>query len=253
MLVYAHRGSSGTEPENTLRAFKRAIDDGADGIEFDVHATADGVPVVIHDRSLARTTTGEGLVNELTLEQVRSFDAGGGQPVPTLVEVLDVVAGRLRLDIEVKQPGIAGLVLEVLSNYPAAEWVIGSFNWSILEEIRALAPSAKLRPIANQPTEEAFASARALGATAISLRADTVTPEIAQRIFAEDLDLVVWTVNRVEDAKRARHLGASALCTDMPGEIIRGLATDMMPTQSVREQHTSPAAAGQLATAPNLR
>jgi len=208
----------------------------------------DGVPVVIHDRSLARTTTGDGLVNELTLEQVRTFDAGGGQPVPTLVELLDVAAGRLRLEIEVKQAGIASLVLNVLSNYPDAEWVIGSFDWSILEEIRALAPEANLRPIARQPTEEAFAGAKALGATAISLRADTVTPEIAERILAEHLDLVVWTVNRVEDAKRARLLGASALCTDIPGEIIRGLAADGMTKLPVPERLTSPTAANRLAT-----
>ena len=229
MLVYAHRGSSGTDPENTLRAFERAIADGADGAEFDVRATADGIPVLIHDRSLVRTTNGCGNVNELTLDQVRAFDAGGGQAVPTLADAVDLIAGRLRLDIEIKQPGIGALVLDVLSNYPEAEWVIGSFDWSILREVRALAPGAELWPIANQPTDEVFASAKALGATAISLRGDAVTPDVAQRFFAEDLDLVVWTVNRVEDAKLAQHLGAAALCTDMPGEIIRGLTGDDTP------------------------
>ncbi len=226
VLVYAHRGSSGTDPENTLRAFERAIADGADGVEFDVQATADGVPVVIHDRSLTRTTNGRGLVSELTLEQVQAFDAGAGQSVPTLVEVLDLVACRLPLDIEIKQPGIEQLVLDTLARYPGAKWAIGSFKWEIMREIRARAPSAELWPIADLPTEEVFANARDLEATAISIRGDAVTPEIAKRFFSEDLDLVVWTVNRVEDARLARYLGASAVCTDVPGEIIRGLATE---------------------------
>lgn len=231
MLVYAHRGSSGTDPENTLRAFERAIEVGADGAEFDLHATADGVPVVIHDRSLARTTNGRGLVSEMTLEQVRAFDAGGGQPVPTMVEVLDLVAGRLRLDIEIKQQGISHLVLDTLARYPQAEWVIGSFDWSILREVRDLAPEAELWPIVDVATDEVFHNAASLGAAAVSLRGDAVTAQVTERFFAADLDLVVWTVNRVEEARLARCLGTTVLLTDVPGEILRGLAEQGTPAE----------------------
>ena len=224
MLIYAHRGSSGIAPENTLRAFRQAIADGADGVEFDVHATADGVPVVIHDRDLARTTDGTGRVDQLTLAQVQAADAGEGERVPTLAETLDLLAGRLRLYVELKQPGIEGEVLAILGRYPQARWLVASFDGEILRAVRVLAPRAELWPISLLPSEETLAAAREIGATGVSLFGGAVTAEVARRLEAEDLDLAVWTVNRPEDARQARFLGASALCTDVPAEIIRGLA-----------------------------
>lgn len=224
MLIYAHRGSSGVAPENTLRAFEQAVADGADGVEFDVHATADGVPVVIHDRTLARTTNGAGLVDELTSEQVRAFDAGQGQPVPTLAEVLDLLAGKLLLYVELKQEGIEGAVLDELARHPQANWVLASFDHAILRAVRAAAPDAELWLISVRASEEAFALCAELDLATLSLLGQAVTPEVARRCFAADLDLAVWTVNRVEDARLARLHGCAALCTDVPAEIIRGLA-----------------------------
>src|SRR5215213_4894602 len=87
MLIYAHRGASAIHPENTLRAFRHALAIGVDGIELDVHATADGIPVVIHDRDIGRTTNGAGYVDEMPLAQLETFDAGDGERVPTLAEV----------------------------------------------------------------------------------------------------------------------------------------------------------------------
>jgi len=83
VLVYGHRGASGRLPENTPGAFRGAIDDGADGVEFDVRATADGVPVILHDRDLARTTTGSGPVDEVAAADLRLVRTGQGEPVPT--------------------------------------------------------------------------------------------------------------------------------------------------------------------------
>src|SRR4051812_42119977 len=103
--VFAHRGFSATYPENTLLAFKKALVLGIDGIELDVHATADGFPVVIHDRAVERTTNGAGHVDELPLATLRRFDAGRGERVPTLAEVLELVQDRAYLDIEVKGRG----------------------------------------------------------------------------------------------------------------------------------------------------
>src|SRR3954451_9117490 len=106
MLVYGHRGLSGRFPENTLLACREALAAGGDGIEFDVHATSDGVPVIIHDRGLERPANGMGKVDEVPLSRLRALDAGRGERVPTLAEVLDLVGDRAHLDIEIKQPGV---------------------------------------------------------------------------------------------------------------------------------------------------
>jgi len=223
VLIYGHRGSSGTAPENTLAAFEQAIAEGADGIEFDVQATADGVPVVLHDRDVSRTTTGRGNVDELTLAELRGFDAGQGQRVPTLEEVMDLTAGRVRLDVELKQGGIERDVLDVLDRYPEAEWAISSFDWTILATVRGLAPAAELWPLTVVLGENAVAFARSIEATAIALRGDAVTREVVARLGDAGLDLVVWTVNGVEDARLAREMGVAVLITDVPGTIRRGL------------------------------
>src|SRR5688500_13960935 len=115
VLIYAHRGGSAIHPENTLRAFRHALASGVDGIELDVHATADGVPVVTHDRDVGRTTDGSGYVDQIPLVRLESFDAGDGERVPTLAEVLGLVGDAAHLDIEIKGIGVERAVLDVLA------------------------------------------------------------------------------------------------------------------------------------------
>src|SRR5918997_6417535 len=117
-LIYAHRGASAIHPENTLRAFQHALALGVDGIELDVHATADGIPVVIHDRDVGRTTDGTGYVDEIQLARLQTFDAGDGERVPTLAEVLELVGSAAHLDVEIKGSGVERAVLDVLAQYP---------------------------------------------------------------------------------------------------------------------------------------
>jgi glycerophosphoryl diester phosphodiesterase len=225
MLIYAHRGSSGTEPENTLRAFRQAIADGADGVEFDVHATRDGVPVVLHDRRLERTTNGHGDVDAHTLAELRTLDAGKGETIPSLSEVLDVVSGRLAIDLELKQAGIEAEVLAALADYPDASWAISSFNWECLKQVRGLSPEAELWVLAQLPTEDAFRTAKELAASTLALWSGAVSPDSARRCSEADLDLMVWTVNETAVAKQAALHGAAALCTDLPKLIRDGLTS----------------------------
>ncbi len=112
--IYAHRGVSAEIPENTLAAFHRALELGAEGIELDVHLSADGVPVVIHDQTVDRTTDGSGAVHEMTVAELQAFDAGGGERIPTLADVLDLVEDKLHVDIEVKADRAADAVLQAL-------------------------------------------------------------------------------------------------------------------------------------------
>jgi len=118
-LNIAHRGASAAAPPNTLAAFEKAIELGADGVEFDVHLSADGVPVVIHDFTVDSTTDGSGRVAEMTLAQLKQLDAGShfdpafaGERIPTLGEVLEAVGGRLLLNIELKSTSLRDNGLE---------------------------------------------------------------------------------------------------------------------------------------------
>lgn len=218
--VYAHRGDSAAFPENTLLAFRKAMESGAYGVELDLHATSDGAVVVIHDRSLERTTTGLGYVDEMTLAAVREADAGAGERVPTFAEVLDLVGDQLHFDLEVKQPGIEAAVLEVLSTYPATRWAISSFDWEILKRLRALAPAADLWPLAMHVDEALLDVAGTIGAPCVAVDAGAYTAASAQVISKAGLTAMVWTVNDPDEALRVRALGATALCTDTPGTMV---------------------------------
>lgn len=225
MKIYAHRGASGSAPENTLAAFRRALEVGADGIELDLHASSDGIPVIIHDRDLKRTTNGAGNVDEHSLEELKKLDAGQGEPIPTFAELLELVGDRTHLDVEVKQGGIERGVLEALRGFPDVRWAISSFDWGVLKAIRKLSADAELWLLSTFVTDAVFATAAEIGATAVSLYSASYTPENANRLKNAGLETVVWTVNDVAGAAKARNLGAIGLCTDEPAEIIAGLAS----------------------------
>lgn len=224
MLIYGHRGASAIAPENTIAAFRRAIDDGADGVELDVRATLDGVPVLLHDRDLGRTTSGRGRVDERTLAEVRAVDAGAGQPVPTLEETCALIAGRLRLDLELKQPGIGDAVLAVLARHPGLDWAVSSFDWDALRDLRGRDPTAPLWPLATVADEALFAVAAELGAAAVALSAAAITSEVVAWCRGSALDVVAWTVNDGAEARRLRSLGVAVLCTDDPAAIRAALS-----------------------------
>lgn len=224
MRIYAHRGSSGVRPENSLAAFEQAIVDGADGVELDVRATADGVPVVLHDRDLGRTTGRGGAVDALTLAELRHIDAGDGRPVPTLAEVLELLGGRMPLDIEVKQAGTEGDLLTVLGRYPATEWVVSAFEWDVLRAVRARSAAARLWPLAIAADDALFEVAEELGAEAVALLAPAVVSAVVGRCRAAGLGVMAWTVDEAAEGRRLRGLGVDVLCTNRPAAMRRALA-----------------------------
>jgi glycerophosphoryl diester phosphodiesterase len=219
MQIYAHRGASVNHPENTLRAFRHALAIGVDGIELDVHATADGIPVIIHDRNIERTTDGVGYVDEMPLARLATFDAGDGERVPTLAELLALVGDAAHLDIEIKGVGIERPVLEFLAEYPAVTWAISSFDWSTLRTLRRLDPVAELWPLAEHVGDDLIAIVAELASPAVSLFTGAYTTETAARLRGAGLRVVVWTVNDPREAQRVADLGAFALCTDDPQRI----------------------------------
>jgi glycerophosphoryl diester phosphodiesterase len=220
MRIYAHRGASATHPENTLLAFRAALAIGVHGIELDVHATADGIPVVIHDRSLARTTNGSGYADEISLTQLQSLDAGNGERVPTLAEVLTLVADAVHLDIEIKDLSSWEAALDVLGGFPGARYAISSFAWDTLRAIRRYDGRIELWPLAEVMSADLLAIAQDLGSPEVALAASAYTTESAEVLRDAGLAAMIWTINDVAEALRVRDLGAAALCTDDPARIL---------------------------------
>lgn len=218
MLILGHRGASKAHPENTLVAFAAAYDAGADGLEWDVHATADGVPVLTHDRSLARRTGEDRNVDEMSLDEVKKLNAGNGEQIPTFAEALALCAGRGYLDIEVKQSGIEKPVLDALAAYEGA-WGISSFDWSSLVAFRDLSDAADLWLLAIQTNPALFETASRINAKGVALHFSAINAERVTELHKAGLQIFAWTVNDEAEAKRLNDLGIEGLITDVPETI----------------------------------
>jgi glycerophosphoryl diester phosphodiesterase len=221
--IYAHRGASATHAENTLAAFREALRLGVDGIEFDVQASSDQSPVVIHDLDLVRTTGCSGLASEFTAEELGRFDAGNGESIPTLNQVLDLVGDRAHVDVEIKARGIERQVLGALSTRRQVRWAISSFDWSILAKVRQLSDGAELWLVTEGFLPDMVFRAKSLGVSTFSLGAASYTEETAALFGRNGFNAVIWTVNDLDEARRVQQLGATAICTDDPARLMFAL------------------------------
>jgi len=231
-FVIAHAACKGHAPENTLAGIRAALDLGADGIEIDVHCTADGVPILLHDVTVDRTTDGQGEVTKMTLAQVKALDAGArqfegrfaGERVPTLAEVLDLTRGRALLVLEVKQLYIEQQVLRVVRDLGAVnDCVVHSFIPHVVARFRVVEPSmpAALLTNATDVTDWAplFAFALSLNAQGVSVFYPRVDASVVRQAHLRKLAFFVWTVDEVEDMRRMYDYGVDAITTDYPDRV----------------------------------
>ncbi len=230
-LVLGHRGAREIAPENTLASFRAAKELGADGIELDVMLSADGVPVVIHDSTVDRTTNGHGRVSEMTLAQLQALDAGGykgppfaGEPIPTLEAVLDACSS-LRINIELKShttrnDGLeAAVAALVRARQLGPNIVISSFNPLSLWRMRRIAPDLRraLLYSSDLPIYLRRAwSAPLLGLDAVHPHFSLVNEAYMRWARQKGYHVNVWTVNDPAEMARLLDLGVDALITDRP-------------------------------------
>lgn len=220
MHIYAHRGASAECPENTFSSFSRALEIGSYGIEFDVHLSRDGIPVVIHDATLDRTTTGSGNIASFDLADLQKLDAGNGETIPTLQEVLELVAGRVHVDIEVKAGAAADAVLIKVSNHPDLSWVMSSFDHDVLRYVRSVNPGVELWPLTVDASADVLNTAKELGSRVIAISDRGIDEDIAGYIREEGLSSWVWTVNDPERAKLLAAWPVVGICTDNPALLL---------------------------------
>ncbi len=137
MKIIAHRGASYFEPENTLRAYKRAIEMGADFVELDVRLSKDGELIIMHDADVSRTTSGKGLVKDLTMEELKDLDAGKGEKVPTLEEVLGLVKNKCGLVVEIKEPGTQNDIIAKIEEHELDNTIVTSFFHGAVKKVQS--------------------------------------------------------------------------------------------------------------------
>ncbi|MDR2648917.1 MAG: glycerophosphodiester phosphodiesterase [Clostridiales bacterium] len=217
--IWAHRGASGHAPENTLAAFKLALDMGADGVELDVQLSKDGVPVVIHDETIDRVSAYKGFVKDFTLEQLKNL-----MDIPALSEVLPMLSGVFA-DIEFKTgvfpyTGIEERVISMVHEYKMAGSVLySSFNWLSLLKVKEIDPSAKIGLLFGESTIIPPRIAALMNASAFC-------PDIScarfpgYRALCEGIEFCVWTINAEKDLTWAYNNGIDAVITNYPDKAL---------------------------------
>jgi len=207
-----------------MAAFSAAAECGADGLELDIHLSRDGVPVVIHDETLERTTDGQGQVRIKTWQQLQALDAGlwfsrefSGESIPALEDVLKTFGGQVLLNLEIKDLDAGMAVLELLKRYPDADYVVSSFDYRLLVRLRA---ADDRLPIA---VLFAFGNWRHAVRLAVGLQAVAFHPEAGQvgRLMISScqrakLPVYVWTVDNPADARSLFRAGVAGVFTNDP-------------------------------------
>jgi glycerophosphoryl diester phosphodiesterase len=240
VLVVAHRGSSGSAPENTVAAFQLALESGADIIECDIRLTRDEEVVIFHDRTLNRTTNGSGPVQDKTLKELKSLDAGSwfsskfkGEGIPTLSEALQFLDGRAFLNIELKADAsdhqtnvhLENRVLETVRDAQAEHRIlVASFNHRLMREIKARHPELTtaviykaVRDFASRPSRLVSRS----GAEAFVCGRWWLRRKLLEDLQVHHIPLFVYTVNREHDVERMIRLRVNGVITNFPDMVVR--------------------------------
>jgi glycerophosphoryl diester phosphodiesterase len=231
--LIAHRGYSALYPENTLSAFDAACRAGVEMVELDVHLTRDDRPVVIHDDTLKRTTTGRGRVGDHSLAAIKRLDAGrkfhprfAGEPLPTLEEALDCISQRAWVNVEIKTPAvdrhppqrIAHQVLAAIHACAAMQWtLLSSFDLRILECLAALSPKPPVGLLQGQAADDAtFELCRRWQLYSYHPDHRRLTPRQVRQMHALGLKVFTYTVNTPARAAQLARVGVDGLITNDP-------------------------------------
>ncbi len=224
-LIIGHRGAMGHETENTLASVQKAMDLGVDMIEIDVFKIESGEVVVFHDETVDRLTNGPGKIEEYNIFELNKLIVDGGHKIPMLQDVLKLIDNKVALNIELKGANTADRVNHIMTYYienkgwSAENFIISSFNWDELREMRTLNPNVKLAILTEEDPTEAIPIAKELNAVAINPYYKNVNLQVANTIREAGLKIYVWTVNEEEDINAMKRIDVDGIITNYPERI----------------------------------
>jgi glycerophosphoryl diester phosphodiesterase len=238
VVVIAHRGFSGIAPENTLVAFQKAIDIGSDMIEFDVSLSKDGIPVVIHDKTINRTTNGKGNVESFTVEELKQFDAGSWykkefkeEKIPTLEEVIQVTKGKIMLNIEIKKysvkrnvklDGIEHKIVQLLEKYNIVNDVlISSFSKLAIQRIKEFNPDISIAYLYRFGIKSrVIKQFDKLGLYSFNQSKRAFSKKSLKDLHEQEIKLNLYTINQKREMIKFIKLGVNGIITNYPNKLL---------------------------------
>lgn len=238
ILVIGHACAAGEAPANTLAGVRQCLDAGAEAMEIDVQLCADGVPVLMHDDTVDRTTDLSGPVREKTLAELQAADAGDGEPVPTLEQVFDLVAGRLTVMCELKAtPGepdqdqaCVDAVVALAKKHNAEPWIaIQSFNPAMVERARHTEPRISAAiisgPVVGDEVDRLLGALMKRGGQAVSVEHHCVDRSLVEKAKRRQVSVWTWTPDTEEDWARVVAAGVDGIITNVPHRLREWLRT----------------------------
>lgn len=238
-MTIAHRGASDYAPENTFLAFDLAVQMAIRHLELDVHETADGQAVVIHDNTLDRTTNGTGPVSNHSLAEIKKLDAGSwfhprfaNERIPALVEILERYGRRVHLHIEIKggSQEFCGRVIDnILTHSAERHLTITSFNAAYLVEVRRYAPDLSTGWLVREVSDEIVEAARRMGVEQLCPNAISINAEIVLRLHKKGFKVRAYGVKSEKMMREVVHSGADGMTVNFPDKLLAYLAGEYIP------------------------
>lgn len=222
--VIGHRGAMGLEPENTLRSFDKALKLGVNGVEFDVQ-NIHGELLVFHDESLERTTNGEGKLLNHSVEHLRKLDAGKGEQIPTLAEVVELIGDQAFINIELKGLDTASLVMDLVKlldkkRFKKEQFIISSYLFSELYLVHELDPEIQIGVIADDQPLIALDFADEVDAYSFHPSYSILDEQLVDDAHNAGMKVYVHTVNDLDKIDQARLMKVDGVFTDYPDRVL---------------------------------
>ncbi|MEH6762605.1 MAG: glycerophosphodiester phosphodiesterase family protein [Maribacter arcticus] len=224
-LIIGHRGAMGHETENTLPSIQKAMDLGVDMIEIDVFKLKSGEVVVFHDDTVDRLTNGPGSIEGYNIIELKKLIVNGGHQIPILQDVLKLIDNKVALNIELKGAGTADRVNFIMNyyinkkNWSPENFIISSFNWDELKEMRKLNPDVAIAVLTEENPIDAIPMAKELQAVAINPYFKKLDLDVANQIHDAGFKIYTWTVNEPEDIDAMKKLAVDGIITNFPERV----------------------------------
>jgi len=225
MLKISHRGAGDYEPENTLKSFSKALELKVDMIELDVQLCKTGELVVMHDIRVDRTTNSKGYVGMLSFDELRKLDAGKGEKIPLLTEVLDLVDRKAKLNIELKGPGTAEAVCKIINEYVKDkgweydDFIVSCFDHYALGKVKQIIPELRISALLAGCPIGFCEFAEKIKAWAVQLHIRTITPEYVEDAHKRGLKVIAWDADHPDDINLMKQMKVDGIISNYPDKI----------------------------------